>query len=422
MPPHIRALPIWWHLPFCLAVPRYGCDLTYGSCLNITGGDVYLYDQNGTCVCHPWFTGGNCSTVDTSGDICMIGGGETARVLDLETCTTLRRRLYTCGTVGSGDGLPRECIDAGYDAIQCLESGLLARGDSSTSSSGGGGGGGGGGSSSSSSSSSSSMDSSTGSESEWMLGAARASRQRACDTGVVQQVLDATVAGNEMAAKLPTYECDRLPKSPLGEADGTFGSSAYVDREDASSEQKLYEPNLRGHRSDGWVMAMCAKCMGRPETAVKACRRATTLNTCARSEGIADQAACNLCMDDTIGNTMPSLDKRCSFFRGTCMGSVEKRIRGIVPPNIDVIGKTPYGACWVREACACIRRALHGSLGDWRATWLPYAWRHLSACTVRRDALTFCAFVCAHPPQVACVIVRRTVRTPRAATTIQRRT
>ena len=43
---------------------RWGCDLTYGSCLNITGGNVYEFDQNGTCRCHHWFTGGDCSEVD----------------------------------------------------------------------------------------------------------------------------------------------------------------------------------------------------------------------------------------------------------------------------------------------------------------------------------------------------------------------
>lgn len=47
-----------------------GCDLTYGRCLNTTGGDVYMYDQNGTCVCHPWFDGGDCSNVITAGDAC----------------------------------------------------------------------------------------------------------------------------------------------------------------------------------------------------------------------------------------------------------------------------------------------------------------------------------------------------------------
>lgn len=34
-----------------------GCDLTYGQCLNISGLPVDMYDQNGTCVCHHWFTG-----------------------------------------------------------------------------------------------------------------------------------------------------------------------------------------------------------------------------------------------------------------------------------------------------------------------------------------------------------------------------
>lgn len=37
------------------------------------------------------------------------------------------------------------------------------------------------------------------------------------------------------------------------------------------------------------------------------------------------------------------MDKSCSLYRGTCIGSVEKRIRGIVPPNADIVGQTAYG-------------------------------------------------------------------------------
>ena len=48
-------------------------------------------------------------------------------------------------------------------------------------------------------------------------------------------------------------------------------------------------------------------------------------------------------MDDTLGNVMPSTDRGCSLFRGTCPGAVEKRIRGIVPPNYDIVGATIYG-------------------------------------------------------------------------------
>ena len=37
------------------------------------------------------------------------------------------------------------------------------------------------------------------------------------------------------------------------------------------------------------------------------------------------------------------LDRSCSLYRGTCIGSVEKRIRGIVPPNLDIVGQTMFG-------------------------------------------------------------------------------
>ena len=90
-------------------------------------------------------------------------------------------------------------------------------------------------------------------------------------------------------------------------------------------------------------MSACAKCVGRPETMIKSCRRATSLATCQRSEDALSQNVCNLCMDDMLGNVLPAADKGCSLFRGTCAGSVEKRIRGIVPPNADIVGSNDYG-------------------------------------------------------------------------------
>jgi len=35
--------------------------------------------------------------------------------------------------------------------------------------------------------------------------------------------------------------------------------------------------------------------------------------------------------------------KGCSYYRGTCLGSVERRIRGIVPPNYDIVGHHNFG-------------------------------------------------------------------------------
>ena len=47
---------------------------------------------------------------------------------------------------------------------------------------------------------------------------------------------------------------------------------------------------------------------------------------------------CNLCSDDEVGNLLPKTERPCSLYRGTCPGAVEKRIRGIVPPNLDIVG------------------------------------------------------------------------------------
>ena len=52
---------------------------------------------------------------------------------------------------------------------------------------------------------------------------------------------------------------------------------------------------------------------------------------------------CNDCMDDELGTLLPADQKPCSLFRGTCSGSVEKRIRGIIPPNSDIIGHSSTG-------------------------------------------------------------------------------
>ena len=64
-----------------------------------------------------------------------------------------------------------------------------------------------------------------------------------------------------------------------------------------------------------------------------------------RHEDATAQRLCNYCGGETQGAVMPQRgeDRTDSYFRGTRMGSGEKRIRGIVPPNMDIIGQTAYG-------------------------------------------------------------------------------
>jgi len=128
------------------------------------------------------------------------------------------------------------------------------------------------------------------------------------------------------------------------DVDGSDGDGSYVPRR---------KPNLIGFDEDGWAMALCAKCAGRPETMVRSCRRATSLRQCQRDEQQTDQSICNLCSDDEVGNLLPETERPCSLYRGTCPGAVEKRIRGIVPPNLDIVGNHFVGGlryCARRES------------------------------------------------------------------------
>ena len=83
----------------------------------------------------------------------------------------------------------------------------------------------------------------------------------------------------------------------------------------------------------------------RTETFAKLCDRSIVLVACQRYEDATARKLCNYCGGETQGSVMPQrgMNRECSFYRGTCMGSVEKRIRGIVPPNMDIIGQTAYG-------------------------------------------------------------------------------
>jgi hypothetical protein len=114
-------------------------------------------------------------------------------------------------------------------------------------------------------------------------------------------------------------------------------------------------PNEIGRPEQGYASSLCAKCisrsdietgyMMRPETYAKTCSRPEALHACQRMEDATNQRVCNYCTEDTQGSNLPGRGnlKDCSFFRGTCMGAVEQRIRGVVPPNVDIIGHNEYG-------------------------------------------------------------------------------
>ena len=119
----------------------------------------------------------------------------------------------------------------------------------------------------------------------------------------------------------------------------------------ASYAGRAYIENLLGHPEDGMAMSLCAKCMSidggtiRPETATRTCTSEMKA-ACQRGEdSLGGQRLCNLCHEDQLGSVEQGRGyiKGCSYFRGTCTGSVEKRIRGIVPPNMDIVGPNDYG-------------------------------------------------------------------------------
>ena len=112
--------------------------------------------------------------------------------------------------------------------------------------------------------------------------------------------------------------------------------------------------NEIGRPEQGYASSLCAKCISRgdietgqmrPETYAKTCSRPEVLHACQRMEDATNQRICNYCTEDTQGSNLPGGGnlKDCSFFRGTCMGAVEQRIRGVVPPNADIIGHNEYG-------------------------------------------------------------------------------
>ena len=222
--------------PRCNATER--CDDLRGVCLNVSSLPIHGYDQNGTCRCHPFFTGRNCDRPITEGDAC-------AGIGNIEDCKVVRQKLFLCGTPHEDDELPPDCREQGLTVVECGEAGY------------------------------------------------------------------------------------------------------FQGRPDRPSPDE----SMLGTPEAGYAVTVCARCMStagnRPETGAKQCNTPEFLAQCQRMEDITGQRVCNQCTEDT-GGAIPQADPtaggpKCSFFRGTCMGSVEKRIRGIVPPNVDIIGHNRYG-------------------------------------------------------------------------------
>lgn len=244
----------------------YGCNLIYGRCVNTTGGDVYEYDQNGTCTCHSWFTGGDCSVVQViEGETCeydSLGGRVT---LERDRCESIRRKLYLCSSVASSDGMPRRCIDDGLTALQCLEAGFMrdeaaairaSEGVADQASSG---------SASSqppsnppanapppppASRSVSQLNHAGRTSSDWLVAAARSARSAAC-TG---DSIDGTTAEGQLAFEL--LDCSRLSNNGGDGADQVSGPgvpSASSDdaNTDSAAESFPYVANLEGFPEDG---------------------------------------------------------------------------------------------------------------------------------------------------------------------------
>jgi len=88
--------------PRCNATER--CDELRGVCLNVSSLPIDGYDQNGTCRCHPFFTGRNCDRPITAGDAClgivgrdMRSGIEPGIGDPMTTCAMVRDKLFLCG-------------------------------------------------------------------------------------------------------------------------------------------------------------------------------------------------------------------------------------------------------------------------------------------------------------------------------------
>jgi hypothetical protein len=198
-------------------------------------------------------------------------------VLPDDECRALRSTLYSCSRVTPSDGLPQLCIDRALTALECLEAGYLANasliypdGGAVVQ-----------GAQIVSASSRDALSGSVGgrhspepkSRSARLLAAAQKARAMACGTG--------SLTGDECVG--------------ISEGGDASSSSEGAAEQQARPEAKRvpYQPNMVGHISDGWAMALCAKCNGRPETMVRSCRRPVSLQQCQRQEGITGQNICN---------------------------------------------------------------------------------------------------------------------------------
>lgn len=255
--PSIAGVDMWARLQAALTLrfgPRcnatHNCDDLRGTCLNISGHPIIGYDQNGTCRCHPWFGGDDCSSMILNDVTC-------AGFPDHDYCQRIRYKLYFCGNVQSQDGLPQVCLDQGLTVVQCGQAGHM-RGNRSV-------------------------------------------------TGT---------------------------------------------------------PNFVGRPENGYASTACIKCLARVgqsetlelvrmETFSKSCDPKIMLRFCQRQEDAWAQRICNYCGDwfAREGSVLPQggrarekqVSKMGSYFRGTRIGSVEKRLRGIVPPNLDIVGHNMAG-------------------------------------------------------------------------------
>lgn len=250
-----------------------GCDHTYGQCLNVSGLPVDYYDQNGTCKCHHWYIGGDCSTLDVSGDRCTLGEGLSNYSLPDDECRVLRSKLYMCGKVQSGDGMPRACVDGGLTALECLEGGYLSGQPSSPPTGGGGGPSDGGGNNGGDGGDDSVTGVNRPYRSTWLLEAAKAARTHSCSSGAITEenlaIGGTTVTGESL---IPLFDCNDYggylkpvvfnptasfgagaTSDPATDSQGAsgipvgFDKSAQLQGEEDGVDNLPYEANLRGH-------------------------------------------------------------------------------------------------------------------------------------------------------------------------------
>ena len=97
-----------------------------------------------------------------------------------------------------------------------------------------------------------------------------------------------------------------------------------------------------------------------PRASIAAPRGQEAVARCQRDESTTAQRVCNACAEDVLGSVMGTGQERaCSSYRGTCTGSVELRIRGIIPPNRDIVGANRFGGLRYCRAPAAFSSTQH---------------------------------------------------------------